>query len=150
MGNDEQEQMSMREQATTDCLSVGDAREATGVRHKMSLWESIKTYPRAAGWSMFFSLGTIMTAFDPQLLGNLYATPAFQRDFGYLFNGSYIISAPWQTALGMGNPMGQGTVLALLPLSLSDQVILQWSAPFLRRILWTGTEESALLLYASS
>lgn len=43
----------------------------------------------------------IMTAFDPQLLGNLYATPAFQRDFGYLYEGEYIISAPWQTGLSM-------------------------------------------------
>ena len=48
-----------------------------------------------------------MTAFDPQLLGNLYATPAFQKDFGYLYNGSYIISAPWQTGLSMGSPIGQ-------------------------------------------
>lgn len=54
-------------------------------------------------WSMFFSLGIIMTAFDPQLLGSLYATPAFQKDFGYLFEGEYIISAPWQTGLGMGS-----------------------------------------------
>lgn len=48
-----------------------------------------------------------MTAFDPQLLGSLYATPAFQRDFGYKYKDGYIISAPWQTALGMGNPIGQ-------------------------------------------
>jgi SP family general alpha glucoside:H+ symporter-like MFS transporter len=26
---------------------------------------------------------------------------------GYLYEGSYIVSAPWQTALGMGNPIGQ-------------------------------------------
>ncbi len=59
-----------------------------------------------------------MTAFDPQLLGSLYATPAFQRDFGYLYKGSYIISAPWQTALGMGNPIGQvvGALAASYPL----------------------------------
>lgn len=33
--------------------------------------------------------------------------PAFQKDFGYLFEGEYTISAAWQTALGMGNPIGQ-------------------------------------------
>lgn len=49
-----------------------------------------------------------MTAFDPQLLTSLYAVPAFQRDFGYLYQGQYIISAPWQTGLSMGNPIGQG------------------------------------------
>jgi len=59
-----------------------------------------------------------MTAFDPQLLGNLYATPAFQRDFGYLYEGSYIVSAPWQTGLSMGNPIGQvvGAFFAAFPM----------------------------------
>lgn len=33
--------------------------------------------------------------------------PAFQRDFGYPFEDGYIISAQWQTSLGMGNPIGQ-------------------------------------------
>lgn len=38
---------------------------------------------------------------------NLYATPAFQKDFGYLYDGSYIIPASWQTGLSMGSPLGQ-------------------------------------------
>jgi hypothetical protein len=46
-------------------------------------------------------------AFDPQLLGQLYATAAFQRDFGYRFEDGYIVSAPWQTGLSMGSPIGQ-------------------------------------------
>ena len=46
-------------------------------------------------------------AFDPQLLGQLYATSAFQRDFGYNYKGSYIVSAAWQTGLSMGSPIGQ-------------------------------------------
>jgi MFS transporter, SP family, general alpha glucoside:H+ symporter len=113
MENDKQGKGPAEAQAVIGFVSSEESREATDVEHKMSLWESLNMYPTAVGWSMFFSLGTIMTAFDPQLLGNLYATPAFQRDFGYLYNGSYIISAPWQTALGMGNPMGQGKLLAL-------------------------------------
>lgn len=57
-------------------------------------------------------------AFDPQLLGNLYAVPAFQKDFGYAFGDGYIISAAWQTGLGMGNPIGQvvGALAAGYPL----------------------------------
>ena len=84
-----------------------ESRQATETEHNMTFLESLKMYPTAAAWSVFFSLGILMTAFDPQLLGTLYATPAFQKDFGYLFEGEYIISAPWQTALGMGNPIGQ-------------------------------------------
>jgi len=84
-----------------------EARRATEMEHNMSFRQALKLYPKAIGWSAFYSMGIIMTAFDPQLLGSLYATPAFQRDFGYIFEGSYIISAPWQTALGIGNPLGQ-------------------------------------------
>ncbi|KAF7872256.1 hypothetical protein EAF04_003180 [Stromatinia cepivora] len=95
-----------------------DAQTATEIEHSMTFHEGLRHYPAAIGWSAFFSLGIIMTAFDPQLLGSLYATPAFQKDFGYLYRGSYIISAPWQTALGMGNPIGQvvGALLIGFPM----------------------------------
>jgi MFS family permease len=55
---------------------------------------------------------------DQKHIGNLYATPAFQRDFGYLYKGEHIISAPWQTGLSMGNPIGQvvGAFFAAYPM----------------------------------
>ncbi|TVY42649.1 Maltose permease [Lachnellula subtilissima] len=95
-----------------------ESRRATELEHRMSFKQGLKLYPKALGWSSFFSLGIIMASFDPQLLGSLYATPAFQKDFGILFNGGYIITASWQTALGMGNPLGQivGALLAGYPL----------------------------------
>lgn len=98
---------------------VGDgARQAAELEHNLTLLEGIKLYPTAIGWSIFFSLGVVMTAFDPQLIGNLFATPAFQRDFGYLYEGNYIISAPWQTGLSLGNPLGQivGSFCAAYPM----------------------------------
>jgi hypothetical protein len=66
----------------------------------MGVFSALKLYPKAAAWSIFFSLGVIMTGFDPQVMGNLYGVPKFQRDFGYLFEGEWIISAPWQAGLG--------------------------------------------------
>lgn len=98
----------IKEESHVGFVSADKTQIATDDEHNMTPWQSLKTYPTAAAWSVFFSLGTIMTAFDPQLLGNLYATPAFQRDFGYKYQGNFIISAPWQTGLGMGNPLGQG------------------------------------------
>lgn len=67
----------------------GDAAlaEAIHQEHELSFTEAIKLYPTAVGWSAFVSIGVIMLAFDPQLLGNLYATPQFQRDFGYEYEG---------------------------------------------------------------
>ena len=138
MRDDEQEQAPSKARAVIGSITGEDAREATDAEHKMSLWKSLQMYPKAVGWSMFFSLGTIMTAFDPQLLGNPYATPAFQRDFGYLYQGSYIISAKWQTALGIGNPLGQGRLHTQLSSNPPDHGTLQSLVPSSQPIRWTG------------
>ncbi|KAF2205314.1 sugar transporter [Delitschia confertaspora ATCC 74209] len=84
-----------------------EAREAINLEHQLTFWEAVDLYPKAILWSMYFSLGVIMLSFDPQLLGNLYAMPAFQKDFGYKYRDGYLISAAWQTGLSMGNPIGQ-------------------------------------------
>ncbi|KAF2662532.1 MFS sugar transporter-like protein [Lophiostoma macrostomum CBS 122681] len=84
-----------------------EVREAIEVEHTLTFLDAFRYYPKAIGWSMYFSVGVIMLSFDPQLLGNLYAMPAFQKDFGYPFEDGYLISAAWQTGLGMGNPIGQ-------------------------------------------
>jgi MFS transporter, SP family, general alpha glucoside:H+ symporter len=86
---------------TIGAIAGDEVRQAVEQEHDLSFLQALKLYPSAVFWSIFFSLGVIMTAFDPQLLGNLYATPAFQRDFGYLYEGEYIVSAPWQTGLSM-------------------------------------------------
>ncbi|OBR08897.1 Sugar porter family MFS transporter [Colletotrichum higginsianum IMI 349063] len=108
--------------------------EAIRLEHNLSFSQAIRLYPTAIGWSAFVSLGVIMLAFDPQLLGNLYATPQFQRDFGYEYEGSYDTMCPtlireltvlthssgaaWQTGLSMGNPIGQviGALFAAYPM----------------------------------
>jgi len=76
-------------------------------------------------WNRIYKLMTFCSYCleDPQLLGNFHATPAFQRDFGYEFEGEYIISAAWQSGLSMGKT-----------LSVSASA-LSWLA-----IPWSGTE----------
>jgi hypothetical protein len=58
--------------------------EAIRAEHQMGFLEALKLYPKAIGWSAYVSMGVIMLAFDPQLIGNLYAMPQFQKDFGNL------------------------------------------------------------------
>lgn len=103
-------------QTTTTATAI-----ATQAEHDLTFTQACRLYPSAILWSAFVSLGVIMTAFDPQLLGNLYATPQFQRDFGYEYAGrGYIIPAAWQTGLSMGSPAGQvaGALLAAYPMDL--------------------------------
>src|SRR2546421_993988 len=46
-----------------------EVREATDTEHSLDFLTAVKLYPKAIGWSVFFSLGVIMLAFDPQLVG---------------------------------------------------------------------------------
>ncbi|EAA36263.1 putative maltose permease [Neurospora crassa] len=92
--------------------------EAIHFERSLTFLQACALYPSAILWSAFVSMGVIMLAFDPQLLGNLYAMPQFRKDFGYLYKNDYIISAPWQTGLSMGNPVGQvvGALIAGYPM----------------------------------
>lgn len=98
--------------------SQAEIIEAIRAEHELSFIEAVKLYPKAIGWSVYVSIGVIMLAFDPQLLGNLFAVPAFAKKYGVLFEGSYIIPAAWQTGLSMGNPVGQvvGALTAAYPM----------------------------------
>ncbi|KAH0133086.1 putative maltose permease, partial [Aureobasidium melanogenum] len=79
----------------------------TQSEHELGFWKGVKLYPKAVFWSAFFCIAVIMAGFDPQLVSSFYALPAFQKKYGQLYEGEYIIPAPWQTGLGMGNAVGQ-------------------------------------------
>jgi hypothetical protein len=74
---------SLAEAETT--ASRVSAAAAIQQEHNMTFTQTVKLYPKAIAWSAFVSIGVIMLSFDPQLIGNLYATPKFAQDFGYQF-----------------------------------------------------------------
>jgi SP family general alpha glucoside:H+ symporter-like MFS transporter len=39
--------------------------EAIAIEHTLSFWEALKLYPKAIGWSMYFSMGVIMLGILP-------------------------------------------------------------------------------------
>lgn len=82
-------------------------KQVTQTEHELGFWKGAKLYPKAVFWSAFFCIAVIMAGFDPQLVSSFYALPAFQKKYGQLYEVEYIISAPWQTGLGMGNAVGQ-------------------------------------------
>lgn len=89
-------------------LEIDETRDITTTEHELHFWKAVKQYPTAVFWAMFFCIAVIMAGFDAQLVTSFYALPAFQQRYGNLYaDGSYEISAPWQTGLGMGNPIGQ-------------------------------------------
>ncbi|KAK9238970.1 putative MFS transporter [Lipomyces kononenkoae] len=89
-----------------DMLHINSTR-VVQAEHELGFWKAVRQYPMAVFWAAFFCLAIIMIGYDTQIIASFYALPAFQQRFGYLYQGSYIISAPWQVALSMGQPIGQ-------------------------------------------
>ena len=91
---------------------VEAAQVATEKEHAMSLWQGIKLYPKAIGWSVLLSTAIVMEGYDVVLMGSFFAFPAFQKKYGdQQPDGSYQLSAPWQA--GLANAMNCGQILGL-------------------------------------
>ncbi|KAE8547957.1 hypothetical protein EYB25_009750 [Talaromyces marneffei] len=91
---------------------VHDARLATEKEHRMTLWQGLRLYPKAVGWSLLISSAIIMEGYDVVLMGSFYAFPAFNERYGHrMSDGSYALSAQWQA--GLSNAMNCGQILGL-------------------------------------
>ncbi|KAI0116413.1 sugar porter family MFS transporter [Nemania sp. FL0031] len=108
-----------RESADVKSPDAVALNEAIEHEHALAFWEAVKLYPTAVAWSAFVSIGVIMLAFDPQIVGNMFAIPQFKKDFGVEHpNGQFVIPAKWQTGLSLGNPLGQvvGALFSAYPM----------------------------------
>ncbi|KAG5932344.1 hypothetical protein E4U59_007559 [Claviceps monticola] len=98
----------VNEGGTSRSLAIDQTRDITEMEHELGFWKAVQMYPQATFWAMFFCIAVVMAGFDAQIITSFYALPAFQRKYGdRLSDGNFEIAAPWQTALGMGNPIGQ-------------------------------------------
>ena len=49
---------------TVGSIAGDDAKHATQHEHNLSFLQALRLYPKAVGWSIFFSLGIIMYVFE--------------------------------------------------------------------------------------
>jgi SP family general alpha glucoside:H+ symporter-like MFS transporter len=103
------------EPISSDVLAA-EARHAADAEHQMTLWQAVKTYPNAIGWSVLLSSTLIMEGYDLALLGNLYASPVFNEKYGTWLEDDqkYAVSAAWQSGLSNGARAGEiiGLIIA--------------------------------------
>ncbi|SCZ88768.1 BZ3500_MvSof-1268-A1-R1_Chr2-1g04625 [Microbotryum saponariae] len=93
--------------------TVNDAAETANKERHMTMWQAVKAYPYACGWSMLFSTAIVMEGFDLTMINSFFALPAFQRKFGVqLPDGSYVITPEWQT--GLSNGVQVGSIFGLM------------------------------------
>lgn len=94
--------------ANVETRVAEDAAKATQTEISMTLRQGLKLYPKAVAWSMLLSTAIVMEGFDIVLINSLFGLPAFQKRYGVeLSDGSYQITAPWQTGLSTGALVGE-------------------------------------------
>lgn len=87
---------------------INDARMAADKEHNMTLWQGVKLYPKAIGWSVLISTCIVMEGYDVCLLNNFFGFPQFKRKYGQqLPDGTWEIPAPWQAGLSNGVIVGE-------------------------------------------
>lgn len=74
----------------------------------MTLIQGIRLYPKAIAWSMLISTCIVMEGYDVCLINNFYGFPAFAKKYGQqLPDGSWQVTAPWQSGLSNGANVGE-------------------------------------------
>ncbi|KAJ9627550.1 hypothetical protein H2204_009589 [Knufia peltigerae] len=88
--------------------TVQGALDAQTAEHTLSLRTAFQRYPMAIAWSLSLSTAVIMEGYDTDLIYSFFGLPAFAQKYGRLQpNGTYSLTAPWQSALGQGTMIGQ-------------------------------------------
>ncbi|THX83077.1 putative sugar transporter [Aureobasidium pullulans] len=103
------------------------ARAAIEEEHSMTLWSAVKSYPKAIGWSVLASTCIVMEGYDLVVIFSFFAFPAFSKKYGHLTeDGSYQVTAAWQTGLTNGTCIGEMIGLALTGI-FADKYGQRWT-----------------------
>lgn len=87
---------------------IQDAKRATEKEHRMTIWQGIRLYPKAIGWSVLISTCICMEGYDVSLVNNFYAFEQFNRKYGeQLPDGTWQVPARWQAGLSNGATVGE-------------------------------------------
>lgn len=74
----------------------------TEFEHHLGVWSAIKVYRPAVFWCIIVSLTVVLNGFDNALIGSLISVESFTVQFGYPYDGGYVISAAWLGAFNYG------------------------------------------------
>lgn len=101
------EQHAAARDVSTQAEILAAAQQANNEEHTLTLWQALKTYPKAVGWSVLLSTALVMEGYDNLLIASLYAQPAFKNSYGHCIKDKCQITAPWQSGLKNGASVGQ-------------------------------------------
>ncbi|KAA8652374.1 hypothetical protein EYZ11_007080 [Aspergillus tanneri] len=74
--------------------------------HSQRFWDAMRCHWPAITWGLFMNLATILKGIDGGVVKGLVGLDAFKETYGYRYQGSYMISAPWLSAFQYANLLG--------------------------------------------
>lgn len=83
--------------------------------------QAIRDRPWAFVWCLYAVWTTLLVSFENQASGNVLGIPEFRKDFGGYYEGSYVLSAKWQSAFS-GAPLASALVGALFSGQIADMI----------------------------
>lgn len=66
--------------------------------HDVSKLQAIRRNPWAFAWCLYAVWTVLLVSFEGQAAGNILGIPEFRKDFGFFYNGNWVLSAKWQSA----------------------------------------------------
>jgi SP family general alpha glucoside:H+ symporter-like MFS transporter len=94
--------------ATVGSLTEVTFKDAMQIDHSenLLLGEAVKKYPSLVKYFMLLSCTVVLWGYDGVVVGSITGVPAFQRDYGEIFEGEYIIPAVWLSLWLAASPIG--------------------------------------------
>lgn len=74
------------------------AHLANAEDHDTSKWQAIRRNPWAFAWCLYGVWTVLLVSFENQASGNILGIPQFRQDFGFYFEGNWVLSTKWQSA----------------------------------------------------
>lgn len=86
------------------------SRFADEESHSQSAIEAVKNYKYALLWALYINISVIMSGYDPQVIGSSVGIEQFRENFGYKYDGRWVVNAAWLSAfsyaIDIGNVFG--------------------------------------------
>lgn len=113
-----------------DCGSIVDGQRKVALvqqklEHGYTKWDAFRLYPRAVMYIAIIIWAMITVGFENQAAGIVVSIPTFRRDFGYLYEGLYVLESKWQSAI-TGGPMAAFVLGCFLASYLVDYTGRKW------------------------
>lgn len=91
-----------------NAFSEAQIKDATQREHDMSIPTAFRLYSKAVSWSIVLSTAVIMEGYDLLLIFSFFAFEPWTKKYGKLQpDGTYALSAAWQSGLNNGASVGE-------------------------------------------